>query len=102
MRLRTHVHVRDEHGRSVVLAPGDDVPDWAAAAIRNPRAWQGGAAPSVETPTETNDTSAPPRSGAGSGKAEWAAYASTLGVTYPDGASRDDIIAAVDAAHTTE
>lgn len=35
---------------------------------------------------------APPRSGTGSGRDAWAAYADALGVEYPADAGRDDII----------
>lgn len=38
----------------------------------------------------------PPESGAGSSRAAWADYATTVGVDVPDGASRDDIIELVD------
>jgi hypothetical protein len=43
-------------------------------------------------------TTAPPRSGAGATRSAWADYAQAKGVDIEDGASRDDIIAAVDAA----
>jgi len=39
-RLRTWVHVaRGDHGERVAFGPDDIVPDWAAAQITNPRAW---------------------------------------------------------------
>lgn len=38
----------------------------------------------------------PPRAGKGSGRAEWAAYAASLGIEVDPAATRDDIIAAVD------
>lgn len=41
---------------------------------------------------------APPRSGKGSGRDEWAAYAAAHGVDVEDGQSRDDIVAALEAA----
>ncbi|HWU21556.1 MAG TPA: hypothetical protein VN088_08525 [Nocardioides sp.] len=41
---------------------------------------------------------APPRSGRGSGTEAWASYAASNGVAVEDGASRDDIIAALDEA----
>lgn len=41
---------------------------------------------------------APPRRGRGATTPAWLAYAEALGVTVPDGATRDDIIAAVAAA----
>lgn len=47
----------------------------------------GGHAPPVE----------PPRSGKGSGVEAWRTYADALGITHPDDATRDDIVALVDA-----
>lgn len=38
----------------------------------------------------------PPRAGKGSGRDAWAAHARDLGITVPDDAGRDDIIALVD------
>lgn len=38
---------------------------------------------------------APPKTGAGSGRAAWVAYAETLGVEVADDMSRDDIIDAI-------
>ncbi|WP_311208729.1 MULTISPECIES: hypothetical protein [unclassified Aeromicrobium] len=40
---------------------------------------------------------APPKSGKGSGIKAWTEYAERIGVTIPDGADRDAIIAAVEA-----
>lgn len=40
----------------------------------------------------------PPRGGAGSGVGEWSSYAQSKGVAVPEGATRDEIIAALDAA----
>lgn len=49
-------------------------------------------------PREDADEEPPPRSGRGSGTEAWRTYATdTLGLTVPDGASRADIIAMVDA-----
>lgn len=42
----------------------------------------------------------PPRAGRGSGKEAWAEYATGLGVEFDPEASRDDIIAAVDASRS--
>lgn len=39
----------------------------------------------------------PPRAGRGSGASAWRSYAAAVGVDVPDGASRDEIVAAVDA-----
>lgn len=43
----------------------------------------------------------PPRNGPGSGREAWAAHATALGIDTAEDATRDDIIAAVDA-HTAE
>lgn len=47
---------------------------------------------------ETRASTVPPRGGTGSGVADWAAYAQANGVEVAEGTSRDDIIAALDAA----
>lgn len=44
------------------------------------------------------DGEAPPRSGTGSGKEAWAAYAASRGIEVPEDATRDEIIDAVDEA----
>lgn len=41
-------------------------------------------------------SAAPPKSGSGSGRAAWAAYAGSLGVDVADDMTRDDIIDAVE------
>lgn len=53
--------------------------------------------PAGDAETTHASTEAPPRAGRGSSRDAWVEYAATLGVTVPEGASRDDIIAAVDA-----
>lgn len=45
-----------------------------------------------------SDTVVPPRGGPGSGALEWREYARTVGVEVADDASRDDVIAALEAA----
>lgn len=52
-----------------------------------------------EAPVDVADDVAgdePPRAGKGSGRSEWAAYATSLGIVVDPAATRDDIIAAVD------
>jgi hypothetical protein len=119
--LQSYVHVADEEGRHGVFGPGDDVPEWAAARITNPKAWKDGVLPDVAEQTAAEDpgtgggeptTTAeaqtgggqgstelqePPRSGAGSGLEAWVEYAKALGYEVAEGAKRDDIIAAIDA-----
>lgn len=103
-RLRTNVHVFDEHGNVSVFGPGDDVPEWAAARITNPKAWTDDEpAPEPEPePVQPGPDGQPPRSGRGSGRDAWAAYAAARGLDVPDDASRDEIIAAVDEADAPE
>lgn len=87
--LKAYVHVG-----GVVYAPGDEVPAHHARLITNPKAWDG----EVPAPGDASSPVPPPRAGKGSGRDEWAAYASALGVDVDVSASRDDIIAAVDTA----
>lgn len=47
---------------------------------------------------QDQDNAPPPRSGAGSGRDAWAAYALEHDVPVPDDAHREDIITALDAA----
>lgn len=53
----------------------------------------------ARTSEATEDTSGEPKGNAS--RAEWAAYADSLGVEYPEDAKRDDIKAAVEA-HVAE
>ena len=81
--------------------PGDDVPAEVVAAFAGQDVWEGppdtpdpqtvGEAPggAVQAPQQ------PPTSGKGSGLDSWRDYATSLGITVPDDATRDDIIAAV-------
>jgi hypothetical protein len=78
----------------VTLGPGDDVPGWAAALITNPEVWEGEAVVSSSPPVGGE----PPRSGRGASAKAWRRYAESVGVVAPEGASREEIIAAVDAA----
>lgn len=48
--------------------------------------------------TPAGGPAAPPKSGAGSGRDAWAEYAAARGVTVPEGASRDDIVGALESA----
>lgn len=98
-RLRSFVFVQDEHGNSVTFGPDDAVPSWAATQITNPKAWIDGAdAPAEESPAgAANDPARPPEKGPGSAREAWVAYAEALGFEIEDGATKADIIAAVDA-----
>jgi hypothetical protein len=102
-RLNTTVFVVDPDGRDRPFGPGEDLPDWAAEQISNPDVWdgepptrthgdQGGTgqqAPATQTPAPGKE---PPRSGKGSGRDAWAAYAVQRGVDVNDDATRDDVI----------
>jgi hypothetical protein len=99
--LAAAVHVADEHGAMHVFSPNDKepVPDWAREKITNPKAW---------TSAEDTDTAGgfegpaggpPPKSGKGSGRDAWAAYAEASGVEVTDDMkSKEDIVAALDQA----
>ncbi|MFI7009974.1 hypothetical protein [Streptomyces sp. NPDC050145] len=106
-RLIAYVHVA-----GVVYGPGDVVPDEVARRI-GAHAWapdggdqdgggeqqlgdqgDGGPAPA---PSE-----APPRSGRGSGVEAWRAFAEQHDVEVPAEATRDDVIAACEAAGVIE
>lgn len=106
-QLAAHVHVRDLAGRTAVFGPGDAVPAWARKQIRNPKAW-GGDEPADSSPVEVpvpvgaGDLEAPPRSGKGSGAAEWRAFAERKGVDVDQDATREDVIAACEAAGAVE
>ena len=51
-----------------------------------------------DTDPEGTDATPPPKDGPGSGKAAWHTYAAAVGVEVPADASRDDVIAAIEAA----
>jgi hypothetical protein len=102
--LRTYVHVADENGQYRVFGPGDDLPDWARSAITNPKAWADGEAPVAANELsgsegEASEPVEPPRAGKGSGLEVWRDYAERLGWfdEIPADASRDDIVASIDA-----
>ena len=102
-RLRTFVHVQDKQHQAHVFGPDDELPGWAAKRITNPKAWEddGQGDEQDAEPAEPTDGE-PPRSGRGSGRDVWAAYASEQGVAVSDDATRDDIIAALVDAGVVE
>lgn len=119
-RLKTYVHVTEVDadgkptGRAQWFGPEHDVPEWAMPYIDNPKVWAAdepditsakatpAVRPAVAPPAPAlavDATKPPPRGGAGSGRAEWAAYATAKGVDVTeDLKSRDDIIAAIELA----
>jgi hypothetical protein len=85
--------------------PGMDVPAEVASEWSNPDIVWDGDAPASDAgdgaaKAPADPSVEPPRSGRGSGVEAWRAHAAHLGVEVPDDASRDDIIAAVDAHNT--
>lgn len=103
-RLRTTVHVMDENGTVQVLGPNTAVPDWAKAAITNPKAWEVAPAefpaesPSQRPEVGQDELAEPPRHGKGSSAEAWRDYAEKLGWfdKIEADASQRDIVAAVD------
>lgn len=61
--------------------------------------WYGPSYPGAgELPVGDLNIEPPPKAGPGSSKAKWAEYAEDMDVDVPDGADRDGIIAACEAA----
>ncbi|MFI1197702.1 hypothetical protein ACH4T9_31200 [Micromonospora sp. NPDC020750] len=115
-------------GEAVLLAQGGPVPDWAADLVGDhllsePRPRQ--VEPAAEAPAETpaderarllarlaeldqadepgldgsdGEDNPPPKSGPGSGAPRWREYAARRRVEVPADASREDVVAALDAA----
>jgi hypothetical protein len=111
-KLASTVYVRADNGQVTRHPPGTPHTAKLGAAITNESAWvEEDPAPAAEeapeppappeppenpenqTPTSEETLEAPPRSGNGSGRDAWVAYAERLEVQVPEGASRDDIIA---------
>lgn len=57
-----------------------------------------GAEEEVDEQLAESEVSAPPQGGPGSGREAWSQYAAANGVSVPEDATRDEIIAAVDKA----
>ena len=95
------------------FVPGSEVPEWVAEKVTNESVWakdeptaEDAPDPEGDEPTAGNadegeTPEAPPTSGAGSGRDEWAAYAEQIGVTVDPEWSRDQIRDAVEA-HSDE
>ena len=80
--LTTYVHAVERlddgsYGRQGMFGPGDDVPDWARAAITNPNVWDG----EDDSASEEPEVKEPPRRGPGSGGPAWVEFAASKGVT---------------------
>lgn len=105
--IENTVVTHPDTGEAVVLHAGEDVPSWGSKLIgehlldAKPRPTREPASP---------DGSLPPKSGAGSSKAAWLAYARTAenaaalaaaDVTIADDAAQGEIIAALESAGIT-
>lgn len=87
------VHVVGDDGTRRVFGPGDDVPEWAARKM-GAHCFENGEHPYPDAPAG----GIPPKAGPGSSKTAWLAYAAGHGVDVDGESTRDDIIAALDAA----
>lgn len=97
-KLTTFVHVADEHGSMHVFGPGDEVPGWVEKAITNPDVWEGAEQASAPADPVVTQDGPPPKGGAGSGAPAWREYAARNNVEVAEDASREDVVAALDAA----
>jgi hypothetical protein len=113
--IENTVVVHPETGEPTLLAATGELPDWAVGLVGDHLLDRAGRPPKqndekarllariaeLEAAAEQSrgsDTKVPPRSGPGSGAPEWRAYARSVGVDVDDNASRDDVVAALDAA----
>jgi hypothetical protein len=96
-----YVHIMNERGSEpVAFGPGDDVPEWAARKM-GAHVFPDGKHPYPDEATaesEREPGAIPPKGGAGSGRDAWAAYANDVEVDIAAGATRDEIIAAIEKA----
>lgn len=91
------VVARTRDGGEAYFYAGATLPETVSAAEKE-RLVEVGLVSPVEggATAEVAEVDEPPRAGKGSGRAEWAAYAASLGIVVDSAATRDDIIAAVD------
>lgn len=100
-KLAYTVSVQDDDGDMHSFGPSDTVPAWAQKAITNPGAWEDGEsnADAGAGPAAAGDTPAiPPKGGAGSAAENWRGYARSQGVDVAEDATREDVVAALEAA----
>ena len=92
-KLTANVAVRHpDTGAVEVLLEGSDLPSWAAGLVGD-HALDGRADSGKD-----DGGGIPPKGGPGSGKDAWVAYAAEHDVEVPADATREDIVAALDAA----
>lgn len=94
-KLKVHVHVD-----GTAYGPGDHVPDHVAARITNPDVWDGDPPSHTTAQQVAGLLPMPPKAGPGSGVDAWRSYAQQEKVTVPDGAGRDEIVAAIEVARS--
>lgn len=87
-KLATYVAVRDTQHHAHIFGPDDTVPSWAVALITNPKAWD--IPPHVQPDI-------PAKTGPKATASAWVAYATAQGCEIEDGATRKEIIAALEA-----
>lgn len=94
--LAAYVYALDDKAQVHWFGPGDSAPTWALPQLTNPKVWEDGEVPS----DDSTDDGPPPKGGPGSGVDKWVAYAEANGVALTDDQkkSREDVIAALDAA----
>lgn len=108
-RLVGYTAVRDADGIVHSFGPGDDVPEWAAKAITNPKLWggevppaddldTGGTSPTAGAGTTSSAPVPPPKGGKGSGEDRWREYAAQVGVDVSEAQDRDDVITILELA----
>lgn len=88
-----YVLVTGPGGDVVQLKPGDKLPDYV-----DPEKFGDHCFESADGGESAGGDGPPPQSGKGSGKDAWHAYAAASGVEVDDDASREDVIAALEAA----
>jgi len=96
------VHERNDEGeptgRSETYGPNDTLPAWAEKAITNPDVWADAEQASAPAEPVVDQDGPPPKGGAGSGAPAWREYAARNDVEVASDASRENVVAALDAA----
>lgn len=87
-----------DSGPPVVLVSDKGTRVTASGALVDTLKSQGYTVDGEKAATTVAPDGPPPKSGAGSGVEAWAAYAAAQGVEIPEGAKRDDIVAALETA----
>lgn len=108
--LVSYVHVMGEDGQAHVFGPNDTVPEWAARKM-GAHCFEDGAHPYSDEPTGNGGSheaperlagEEPPRSGAGSSRDAWLAFAVEKGMEVSSEATRAEVIEALIAEGVIE